>query len=380
MTDSLQHLVDSLHSVTGLPTTLADLRCDLITHAEHGDSATDKYRSQGILERRADPAARAAILSAVADRIEVTRVPANTSIQFMNRLVIPIVSATKVVAYVIILDPENTIEASQATHMRDLCVSLAGEIERAVSAPALDTKVIQKLISNETATRADGLASVETLTWWGPNTCFTPLILTPPSNSLTSALIRKWKSFTDLRGFWGIIESDCVVILKGSGGSPLEFASKVQREALGSSTLVNIGIGPSALLHDLYRSFRRARLSLFASKSLGSGAITEWDSLGAWRLILSLPHDDLLDLVDKRVSGLIESEEDYLVDLAVLYSKSPNDVGSVSRTMHVHRSTVYNRLDYIYQTYNLDLKNADDRLATILGSQIFKFADALSNS
>ncbi|MFU8841592.1 MAG: helix-turn-helix domain-containing protein [Nitriliruptoraceae bacterium] len=97
-----------------------------------------------------------------------------------------------------------------------------------------------------------------------------------------------------------------------------------------------------------------------------------WTRLGTYRYLVQLPRDLLADGVDDRVARLVE-EAPELTTTAVTYVAAGGAIARVAERLHVHRTTLYHRLDTVRDRYGLDLRHrGSDRTALDVGLQALR--------
>jgi DNA-binding PucR family transcriptional regulator len=103
--------------------------------------------------------------------------------------------------------------------------------------------------------------------------------------------------------------------------------------------------------------------------------VAAYDDLGSWALVARLwdgagrpaPPQPMLDLAaHRRGHELLEALEGLL--------EAGGDVATAARTLHVHRATLYRRLERVEELTGLDLENGDDRLYAHLGVRLLRLS------
>jgi len=106
------------------------------------------------------------------------------------------------------------------------------------------------------------------------------------------------------------------------------------------------------------------------------GPVCSWDALGAFRVLIGTPEDLLRDLMDPRVERLHQAQPPGLIGTLEMYLDSGCDIQATAAQMHVHRGTVYYRLDKAAALCGLDLGDGMDRLALHLGIKLMRLIDS----
>lgn len=116
------------------------------------------------------------------------------------------------------------------------------------------------------------------------------------------------------------------------------------------------------------RAFRDARLACtLAAAGVGpDGTVLDWTAAGSWRAVALLvdsladaPHE-LDALVHPGIAALLAEGRDDLIQTLEAYLSSGGDARRAADTMHLHRSTLYYRLEKITQALGDDVTDLTD--------------------
>ena len=116
------------------------------------------------------------------------------------------------------------------------------------------------------------------------------------------------------------------------------------------------------------RAFRDARLAC-ALAAIGAGpaeSATDWTAAGSWRAVALLADsfvdspDELDALIHPGVVALLAEGRDDLIQTLEAYLSSGGDARRAADTMHLHRSTLYYRLEKITQALGDDVTDLTD--------------------
>ena len=139
---------------------------------------------------------------------------------------------------------------------------------------------------------------------------------------------------------------------------------------LGTSQPVRMGVG--AEVDDLttaWQSHHQADLAVRAVPILGAGPIAHWGSLGALQLLLRIPAAEMsAAFVPAAITAVREADASgRLVETLERYLRCGGSGAATAATMHIHRTTLYYRLDRIREITGLDIDDGDARLHLHLG-------------
>lgn len=145
---------------------------------------------------------------------------------------------------------------------------------------------------------------------------------------------------------------------------------------------VYAGVGnPRAPLSQVVESYREARLSWEAARRDPAryGRAAYWDDLGLDKLLMQLPLDTLTaDELPTGVQRLVESPNG--PELAVTlehYLNAGGDIQKAARALHIHRSTMYYRMERIRDTTGCDLADGQVRRDMHTGLRVAHLARLL---
>jgi sugar diacid utilization regulator len=109
-----------------------------------------------------------------------------------------------------------------------------------------------------------------------------------------------------------------------------------------------LGVGSVVPRPDLcHESYRQARLTArVALRDTDTGPVARWDRLGVYRFLTQLPQQTIHDAVDPRIAGLVVEHPSFAQTLEC-YLRHSGSINRVSALLHIHRTTLYYRLDRI---------------------------------
>ncbi|MFC9353343.1 PucR family transcriptional regulator [Arthrobacter sp. NPDC057013] len=148
--------------------------------------------------------------------------------------------------------------------------------------------------------------------------------------------------------------------------------------SLGRRCRVDVGIGADhGGLDTAWLARRLADTALFASQrqsTTKNAATAFWADLGVDALLLRLPETDLtLDNVPASVRALHEQDRDgKLLHTMLVYLDHGGSISSTANAMHLHRTTLYYRLDQIRKATGLDLDDGRNRLELHIGLHLLR--------
>ena len=144
---------------------------------------------------------------------------------------------------------------------------------------------------------------------------------------------------------------------------------------------VRAGIGPLLPLGEVHRSFERARLAWRASWLAPESheAVTTWENIGLDGTLARLPLEDFLpeDLPPSTRDLLAAVDSPVLLDTLEAYLSAGGDAQQTARTLNIHRSTLYYRLDKLRAVISGDLGDGIFRRELHTGLRMARMAGLL---
>ena len=119
--------------------------------------------------------------------------------------------------------------------------------------------------------------------------------------------------------------------------------------------------GAPVPLVELAEGIRRARAVRRVVAAGGAPSPATWDRLGAWRLVVEAPDSLTVAQVHPGAEVLINHGSPDLTTTARVVLDHGGDVTSAARALHLHRTTLYYRLDKIAELTGVDLRDDDGR-------------------
>lgn len=122
---------------------------------------------------------------------------------------------------------------------------------------------------------------------------------------------------------------------------------------------------------------RRAQLALSLARiNVSTADVTVWSDLGSWKAVALLADSysnsdaDFGDLVHPGVVGLVRQGRDDLVNTLDVYLTHGGDARRTAEALHLHRSTLYYRLEKITEATEADLSDGEHRFELMLSIRL----------
>jgi hypothetical protein len=319
--DRVQADVDRLAAGLGLPVLVEDPRFRPLWWSAQRD--VDGTRLRSILHRTVDPAAAAMVVRWGLPTAEgPVRTPAAPEADMVARWCVPLRRDRRLHGYLWVSDPDARVTGQQLAEVV-ACATRATDFLTAqhdgTDHPARHrARLLERLARGRDVAAADELAALEDL----PGD--------PPVVVCAPGLPRGWP----LRGGISV------------------HVGELPRPATS---------GPPVALADLHVAVRRARL---VQQVLRAGAVLAepaWTALGSWHLIVSAPDDLAVGDLHPAAETLLALPRPELAETARTVLDAGGDVARAAAALHVHRTTLYYRLDRIRELTGVDLRDGTAR-------------------
>lgn len=133
---------------------------------------------------------------------------------------------------------------------------------------------------------------------------------------------------------------------------------------------------PQLRLVDAVSSYRQARLTARVAAIVPSfGDTPQWRDLGVFRTLALLPSDDPANLaLDPRLRRLFDGGDHQSISTLETYLDLGCDAKATYERLHIHRATLYYRLQKVEKVTGVNLADGNDRLALHLGLKLSRLA------
>jgi len=383
MRPEFQDIVDEVSRLLERPATLEDRDFNLVAFCSH-EAQIDEVRLRSILQRHSTREVQDWFEQFGIATSEVpVRTPASADFGVVSRLCLPVRWHDVTYGYLWLLDDRDDIDEERVPEASVLA-ERAGALmaQQARSREELDYTV-QDLLSADP--EAVGLAA-ETVYELGIVGRDVPvavvelrLVAADPGPPVPMNLWRLPRSVLAVSG----AEHNTLLVPVGTDG--LELARDIARRAwdlyaerLSPAVRNDLVVGIGGIRADLAQardSWLEARLAVRVAEAVESmRPIAAWPELGVHRLLACGPEKALASAVlDPAVRRLLGQNDPELRHTALAYLEAGGNVQETAAALHVHRQTVYYRVQKIEQITGLSLTRGDHRLVLHLGLTMAPF-------
>ncbi len=338
--DDVQAAVDRLGETLGRAVLVEDPRHRPLWWSRQG--TVDGTRTRTILEREVHPAAIAMVARlGLARATGPIRVPAVPEAEMLARWCLPLRGVRDLLGYLWVLDPDHSVTELDplvecadvaAAHLAQQRAAGAGRAHRRAALLAL-------LAAGEDLPAARELIRLEELH--------------PETRVLVTAAPRG--------GGWELPGQLQVHLAGSPAGSDAPATS-----------------GPPVPLAQLHVAVGRARAVLRVLRAGGTLARPSWDALGGWHLIVNAPDDLAVADLHPGATALVALDRGDLLLTARALLDAGGDVMRTAQRLHIHRTTLYYRIERIEAVTGVNLRTGADRDDLQLALRLWAYRNAVA--
>jgi DNA-binding PucR family transcriptional regulator len=393
----IQSIVDALAQTLDSAVLLDDESLAPITHSRQFGQLDD-VRMYSLLQRGILPGVKTELFSigigAATDAFWTPDLPQHG---MMSRFCVPIRSATERFGYLWVLDPERSLSEDGQELARQAGKDLQAVLDRRNADLRAAESYLQALLARllEDGTDASSeqiLQELHEKDMAQPDSlvsafAFEPNVAGPSDPVQRTMSLRLRLIATEPSHEWFAVAGQPTAIIAvsrpetpidGQRVSPavLQAIEAVydQRTAIGCS-------GERVPIRQAAQAFRNARLALTVAEVGGSEEkVAVWTELGSWRTLAILADGystnpkDLAELVHPGIVDMVNAGRGDLVHTLDTYLTHGCDARKTAEALHLHRSTLYYRLEKITEAVGGDLKDGEARFALMLSIRLANIA------
>jgi sugar diacid utilization regulator len=396
----LQHIIDRLAADLGAATVLEDARQRMIVYSsQYGE--VDQVRRDSILLRETAPEVVGWFRRfGISDVRETIWIAGSPQLAILGRVCCPIRYGDQLLGFLWLLDDRREIFDTRRERIETDHAHIALLLYEQQLAQRLRGEVVSHLLSPVPDLQAAAAASIVDRGQWQRGARACAVVVSVAAGQATArsehshALVHRVlvESLEDVaRNTVGsdalrAAFADHAVLLVPCWTAADERPDEIGERAItaverhiADGFLVAAGIGdPQESVRDAHVSYRQARLAAKIAGVISSGrACARWRDLGVFRTLAQLPSWGAGDLdLDPRVTVLLNHADPDVVRSVETYLDLGCDVQKTAAALHLHRGTLYYRLEKVEKLTGLDLRDGNDRLAVHLGFKIARLTGA----
>jgi hypothetical protein len=333
----IQLAVDRLGAALGKAVLVEDAQHQPLWWSRQG--TIDPTRMRTILQREVHPAATAVVARlGLARATGPVRVAAVPEAEMLARWCVPLRAGRDLLGYLWVLDPDGSVTEADLPALVE-CAELAAATvaQQRLTGEARDHRraaLLAQLAAGEDLDAARELIRLEEL-----DPAATVVVCAPPT-----------------AGGWGL-----------PGGLRVHLVGPRRIEATS---------GPPVPLAQLAIAVARTRAVL---RALRAGALLSrpsWDALGGWHLIVHAPDSLAVAEVHPGAQALAAPGRADLLLTARALLDAGGDVARTAERLHIHRTTLYYRIERIEAVTGVNLKTGADRDDLHLALRLWAYRNA----
>ncbi len=355
----LQELVDDLAAEIGRPISVEDRRWRLLAHSAH-TGATDEVRRATILTRAAPPAVATWLESrGVLRARSLVEVPPNPALDMAARVCAPVHHGDVLLGFVWVVVGDDALGAAERAAL-ERTAAAAQELlwERRTQLDAQQHLLRTLLFDDDAAAVRHATLELSRL----DDAPAVAVAVAEGGEEAAEHVRRHWPHGLA----WIGQPPGLVVVAAGDAG---ELAAALRRA--GAPRVAAATAGDLSATRPALREARLGRLAQLADPTLGA-AVTFAD-LGAWAHVTDLWDRAGRPPAPPQIRALAEHRHgDELVEAVEAVLEAGGDVAAAAEQLHVHRATLYRRIQRAEDASGLDLTRGDDRLLAQLGLRMWR--------
>jgi len=396
MSSELQDIVDDLAQRLDAPTVLEDHEERMVVYSSHSQPI-DEVRRDSILRR----ATRHEVMTwfreqGILEAREPLRIPRQPGEGILGRLCVPVRHRGFLMGWLFLIDDDQRLTDTEVAVAHRAAGHAALLLYEEQLAARLASGALSHLLSPAEDLREEAAAQIADqglLSGRGPVAI---AVAQPLGLDERMARQRVSEALRDVARGVGSHRSlasgqalqlactDHAVVLVRTG--PGEGVAEQVADAVAAVLRCRVGdtrearvvaaVGdPQARLADAHLSYRQARLAAKVAGVVPSvGEVVHWRDLGVFRTLAMLPESAAESSLDPRVSILFAAGSAELVTTLEVYLDLGCDAKAASERLHLHRATLYYRLEKVARLTDANLRDGNDRLALHLGFKLARLA------
>jgi sugar diacid utilization regulator len=394
--DDLQGLVEHLADELGRSVVVNDPTVHVLCTSRHfGDE--DEVRIRAVLQHDAGPAASMHVLDhGVAQWSRAGMIEGNAAIGMRPRLCVPLRERGELLGLLMVIDAERTLTAAEIARIEEVSKAAAAVLYRtrvhddadrsqweltllhALGADAVTRAAAVPALLREPALA--GLGAVVVTVVEVPRSAASPAEVELALRHVVESVTRQRPPRT-----LGVVTAERGILVQAAArldrSRAVEQAERLTHAVarlLGRREHAVAGIGTTvAGIDEAWQSYARACAAARGARLIpASTGVLTWDDLGAYAVLLQVPDAELTPaLVPAPLARLLRHEKaPRLVETLRVFLDRAGSIPRTAEELHLHRTTLYYRLEQIREITALDLDDGRARLLLHMGLLVDELA------
>jgi len=394
--DELQNLVERLAEELGRSVVVNDPTVHMLCTSRHfGDE--DEVRIRAVLQHDAGPAASMHVLDhGVAQWSHAGMIGSNETIGMRPRLCVPLRERGELLGLLMVIDAEHTLTGPEIARIEEVSKAAAAVLYRERVHDDADRsrweQTLLQALGSDAVTRAAalqalareadpaGLGEVVVTVVEVPRSAASPAEIELALRHVVESITRQQPPRT-----LGVVTPERGILVQAAlrldRSRAIEQADRLARTVgrlLGRPEVAAAGIGTTvAGIGEAWESYGRACAAARGARLIpASSGVLAWDDLGAYGVLLQVPDAELTSaLVPGPLLRLLRHEKaPRLVETLRAFLEHAGSISRTAEELHLHRTTLYYRLEQIREITALDLDDGRARLLLHMGLLVDELA------
>ncbi len=403
----LQSLVDALAESLGRPVLLDDMDLRLLAHSQQGEHDVDRVRLESILRRQASRKVARHLREVGIDRFTgPAAVAADEELGMRSRLCCPVRWSGALLGYLWIVEngePVRGGELEECGAAAAAVATLLHEEEFLVhSTRRLQGRLLTDLLTGSPAEVERAALEIGRLNLMVPGCGVAVLVagvrgpagecVPEAVRAALGAAIDRCSRAVPRRQALACVHEDrglLALALAGPGderehGNVAERLHACLRKSFAQlpqwTPVVGVGEASGGLTEARNSYAQALAAARLAAAMPDNGPVARWGRLGVYRALLSIPVDRISSLADIHEGLALLAETatgDSLIETAETYLDLGADARAAAKVLHLHRSSLYYRLQKCEAVAGLSFRDGGDRLALHLALKLARLSGQL---
>lgn len=392
----LQSYVQDLATRLDAPTVLEDCEQRMIAYSTHSEPIDD-IRRESILRRETQPEVKAWFRRfGIVAATEPLRIPGDASAGVLGRLCVPVRYLNRLMGFLWLIDDDTRLGVTDITMTKKVAGHIGLMLYEDELTDSLSSTALVQLLSPSAALRelsVRQIAETGVLDVQAPCTVVAvqPFGIAEPE--LRPAIIetlldvaRRSQPTRHLQlayGDHGVLliqlrtQEDDSRALQLAHDARESLLRRIGRQCPGCRVIASVG-EPQDRLIAAITSYHQARLSAKVAELVPAvGDVPRWRDLGVFRVLAQLSADVATSAMDPRLATVLRSGDEPVVHTLETYLDLGCDAKATAERLHLHRGTLYYRLQKAERIGGIDLRDGNDRLSIHLGLKLARFTGQL---
>jgi sugar diacid utilization regulator len=384
VSDELQLVIEGLARDLARAVAVDDRDLRLLAFTSHS-GAVDDARQQAIMTRQAPAKAAAWARShGISKATKPVRIPANAELGMLPRVCVPLRAHGAHFGFLWLIDPDEALtdaDLRQAAAAAAQCAEVLHRLRvREDLADARERELLRDLMSDDASVREMAAAEVIGADLFDLRGPMTAMVVGAFGTSAESEAVRRQLTAAIERAVSDLPRRTCVRLIRPTHGLVVASAAALRSRPHLAEDLAGhkggavlaVGTGaPVTRLSDLATSYQQAQRALRVAAMVPMfRPVAHWSELGVYALLSELSMDRLVETAVHPAVRRLLREEPSLAETLEGFLDRAGDTKVLAADLHLHRASVYYRLNRIQEITGIRLDDGEQRLALHLSLKV----------